>query len=492
MTFRVPAHAGSTLQGSGDEAVEGDPHLRVGNPATRDHHDPFGHGHIERRRRWRLVGTAQRQIHATAGDKLDQRLAGEAFEPSAQKGDISFDPRRRESHLISVPATAGAVMGISAPLADVDERRRAERVIISAFLAWRVTGLATGAAALVGGWRHYRRAWLAALQLIGAGAESLWLAKRLLGAEGKWADTPAAAVDAATATAALAAGWSSLTPANRWTWLDWVPWSLSANVVAGQAMGVESAPLGALGATALIGLNAAATKAKTEAVAVSGGMAAFFAVGRLFAAQIRKTATDLEAAQAAAVRSRMTLAAENEKLVQLRILHDGAVQTLEALGSGRFQSHEAMRQYARTEADRLLGALELSSADHRDLRSELESVVARHLRAGLSARFQAEICSEPPGLVRSALCDAASEALTNVKKHAGVASAVVSLKVPPGDPMGIVVRVEDDGLGFDTTAQSEGFGITESIRHRVGDVGGSASIESSPGNGTRVTLVWPK
>ena len=56
--------------------------------------------------------------------------------------------------------------------------------------------------------------------------------------------------------------------------------------------------------------------------------------------------------------------------------------------------------------------------------------------------------------------------------------------------------MEDDGKGFDTSrlehvfGQQKGFGLF-SIRERLTYVGGAFSIESRPGEGTKVTLLAP-
>jgi len=52
------------------------------------------------------------------------------------------------------------------------------------------------------------------------------------------------------------------------------------------------------------------------------------------------------------------------------------------------------------------------------------------------------------------------------------------------------VEVRDTGGGFDP-ATTPGFGLSESIVARMGQVGGQAQIESSPGMGTTVRLAWP-
>ncbi len=57
----------------------------------------------------------------------------------------------------------------------------------------------------------------------------------------------------------------------------------------------------------------------------------------------------------------------------------------------------------------------------------------------------------------------------------------------------VVVRVEDDGAGFDPAAGGSGSGGLGlfSVRERTEHVGGRFEVDSSPGRGTRVTLAVP-
>ena len=64
---------------------------------------------------------------------------------------------------------------------------------------------------------------------------------------------------------------------------------------------------------------------------------------------------------------------------------------------------------------------------------------------------------EPPSRVRKALQDATNEALTNVRKHAGIARTLVTMSRIGG---GVQVVIHDDGVGFDPS-QRAGFGTDE-------------------------------
>jgi signal transduction histidine kinase len=94
----------------------------------------------------------------------------------------------------------------------------------------------------------------------------------------------------------------------------------------------------------------------------------------------------------------------------------------------------------------------------------------------------------PPPRVVTALRESAGEAIRNVSRHAGVDDVTVQLSTTPLGQ--VVVEVRDAGRGFDP-ARMPGFGVSESILARMGQVGGQARIESSPGMGTTVRLLWP-
>ncbi len=86
------------------------------------------------------------------------------------------------------------------------------------------------------------------------------------------------------------------------------------------------------------------------------------------------------------------------------------------------------------------------------------------------------------------------ELLFNVVKHAGVCQA--RLEMFEEDDY-LVIRVQDEGVGFDVEAVKNkqgsegGFGLY-SVRERLGLFGGRLAMESSPGRGTQMTIFVPK
>ncbi|MBP1707138.1 MAG: Histidine kinase-, gyrase and HSP90-like ATPase, partial [Chloroflexi bacterium] len=54
----------------------------------------------------------------------------------------------------------------------------------------------------------------------------------------------------------------------------------------------------------------------------------------------------------------------------------------------------------------------------------------------------------------------------------------------------VLLKITDDGRGFDTeinSSKSLGLGI---IRERVKEIGASLSLQSRPGSGTEISVTW--
>jgi signal transduction histidine kinase len=84
------------------------------------------------------------------------------------------------------------------------------------------------------------------------------------------------------------------------------------------------------------------------------------------------------------------------------------------------------------------------------------------------------------------------ELLRNVVKHSGVRSAAVTVSQTPSE---LRVVVEDQGVGFEWQsslfeARSEGFGLW-SVADRVRAARGEMTVDTAPGRGCRVSVVFP-
>jgi signal transduction histidine kinase len=86
------------------------------------------------------------------------------------------------------------------------------------------------------------------------------------------------------------------------------------------------------------------------------------------------------------------------------------------------------------------------------------------------------------------------EAVLNVVKHAGAVRTGVMLQMKDGV---VSLTVEDDGIGFRLSSESEAFsgdagaqGL-RGVQERLGLVGGTLEVESEPGRGTTILIHVP-
>ncbi|KNX38474.1 hypothetical protein VV01_17095 [Luteipulveratus halotolerans] len=97
-----------------------------------------------------------------------------------------------------------------------------------------------------------------------------------------------------------------------------------------------------------------------------------------------------------------------------------------------------------------------------------------------------------PTAIEVALLRLAQSALANVRQHADASRVAVTLTYQD-DAVGL--DVVDDGRGFDPASarirsNGSGFGL-RAMRERLADVGGSLTVESSPGEGTAIGASVP-
>jgi PAS domain S-box-containing protein len=79
------------------------------------------------------------------------------------------------------------------------------------------------------------------------------------------------------------------------------------------------------------------------------------------------------------------------------------------------------------------------------------------------------------------------ETVNNMVKHSGLTRAEIDFQMADGN---LVLRVSDNGQGFDTQSESDGHGLM-SMRERTAALGGQMEITSTPGQGTTIILRAP-
>jgi PAS domain S-box-containing protein len=80
------------------------------------------------------------------------------------------------------------------------------------------------------------------------------------------------------------------------------------------------------------------------------------------------------------------------------------------------------------------------------------------------------------------------EQITNILKHSCASSVQIRLN---GDDRFICLSVTDDGKGFETAKSRKGIGITN-IMNRIESFDGEFSLQSSPGNGCKLSVRFPR
>jgi signal transduction histidine kinase len=108
--------------------------------------------------------------------------------------------------------------------------------------------------------------------------------------------------------------------------------------------------------------------------------------------------------------------------------------------------------------------------------------------AAMPIRIRDEWRGRGTEAIETTVCFCCLECLQNAAKHAGrQASATVRLFE---DDRHVSFSVEDDGTGFDLGTVERGNGLTN-LADRVAAVGGTLTIDSANGQGTRVTANIP-
>ncbi len=175
----------------------------------------------------------------------------------------------------------------------------------------------------------------------------------------------------------------------------------------------------------------------------------------------------------------------------------GAPERPEVGGSPRVAKEledlaELTEEAYRDVREAILGLRESSRVD-RGLVESLRAYLEKYShQSGVKATLESTLGGEPALQPRTEVqvIRVIQEALTNVRKHSGAGSAVVRLS-ERDDAVRIVV--EDDGRGFDLTGTlfgRDGYGL-HTMRERMELIGGTLTIDSTPGSGTRVIATIP-
>jgi signal transduction histidine kinase len=201
-----------------------------------------------------------------------------------------------------------------------------------------------------------------------------------------------------------------------------------------------------------------------------------------------------------ASRSRIAVAAEQERLRLERDLHDGAQQRLMTL---QIKLAQAQSRAGDGELAARLGEIaEDAAAAVEDLRALGKGIYPTVLRErGLADGLRSVAGTSPvsvrvvddrvgrcPPAIEAAVYFCCLEAIQNATKHAGTRARVTVTLGRRGQD--VAFAVADDGIGFDAAGSAPGIGLI-SMRDRIGAVGGTLEIDSAPERGTVVSGTVP-
>jgi signal transduction histidine kinase len=209
-----------------------------------------------------------------------------------------------------------------------------------------------------------------------------------------------------------------------------------------------------------------------------------------------------------ALSDRMAEERQDERAQIAAYLHDDLAQLLFRLS---LQVDVAKRHLRAGDGDRLDGELD-AIRETKNRTSELVRALIRDLhrsplgRSGLAealTSFTADVgegsgvvfhtdvqeVALPPA-IQLLIYHIAREAVMNSLKHSGATNVWIDLA---DDPAKIVLSIQDDGVGFDSSGPGpEGhFGLTM-MRERAQVAGGTFSLQSASGQGVKIEVQFPK
>jgi signal transduction histidine kinase len=220
----------------------------------------------------------------------------------------------------------------------------------------------------------------------------------------------------------------------------------------------------------------------------------------LGAGMVGYSATLVREATEARARAERLAATMEERARLARVVHDGVLQVLalvqrrgselggDAADLGRLAGEQEVALRALVQGDAARAALDEPATS--DLVEALTPYASRTVTvSGPGAPV------ELPGRVVAELVSVVRACLDNVVNHVGADAPAWVLVEDLGGS--VVVTVRDEGPGIPAgrleVAQQEGrLGVSESVRGRVADLGGTAMLVTGPGQGTEWELTVPR
>ncbi len=199
----------------------------------------------------------------------------------------------------------------------------------------------------------------------------------------------------------------------------------------------------------------------------------------------------------------------DERLRISRDLHDGIIQSIYAVSLSLEDVAELVESDPREAAARVDRSIDRLNTTIGDIRTFIVGLgpdagggigaalaaMAAELLGGTGIAMELDLEAAPALDARlhpeaaHELIQIAREAISNVARHSRASHAKLAIEVEPAH---VVLRVADDGVGFDPGQRlgSGHFGLAN-LRDRAAGVAGTLAIESEPERGTRILVRFP-
>lgn len=152
------------------------------------------------------------------------------------------------------------------------------------------------------------------------------------------------------------------------------------------------------------------------------------------------------------------------------------------------QTAQGMIQTTHAELASMIFALQPTALRARGLVHGVAELVEGWRTRGIAALMFSAATSLPvvPVDVEHTLLRVVQEAVVNAIRHSAAHQVRITVD---GDGHGLILRIIDDGIGFDPDAQHSGLGLI-SMQTRMRDIGGTLTIQSALRQGTTVVARW--
>ncbi len=200
-------------------------------------------------------------------------------------------------------------------------------------------------------------------------------------------------------------------------------------------------------------------------------------------------------------RERLVDVQDHERRQLERNIHDGAQQHMVALAVN-LRLAQTLTTDAPDRARALLAQQRAATTDAIDTLVDLsagiypptlrddgltDAIAKASARSIIPVRITSRHVGRYPSAIEAATYFVCLEALQNATKHSRAGRIEVRLT---GEPDQLTLQVEDDGIGFDRSTTPAGAGLT-GMGDRVEALGGTLTMRSVPGSGTRVEARLP-